>query len=1013
MFHTRHIYFSAVASRLGRFCRRIGLALMAQLLLLPCGAARAGGAEDSWERDFRQPPAAYRPEVYWDWMGGLISKPGITRDLEALARAGIGGVLIMQLPDQLAGVVQWRFRDYPGKVRCLSEEWFGMMNHAALECHRLGLRMSFLMCPGWSHCGGPWIQPAQGLKMLVSARTPVTGPARFEGVLARAPIHKPGGEDRVLPGGPDARFWEQALNPTRDFYQDTAVVALPDQAASLPVALTNILDLTGLMDRQGRLAWEAPPGKWIIHRLGVASQNGPNHPAPPEAMGLECDRMDPAAVRAVFQGMTARIVREARARGCQSVQRFETDSYEAGFQDFCPDFPEQFRQRRGYDCRPWLPAWLEARLVIASPDWSARFRHDMLRTISELWTERFYGELRRLAAENRLEWMLEPYFMLHHDWRTAAARAHLPGCEFWVGGPQLNGPAADAAALTGRPVVWAEAFTAESWESAWRNDPWRLKPFGDAAFCRGINHFIMHGFTHNPWEDRFQPGLTMGLWGTQMSRHATWWPFALDWHRYLARCQFLLQQGEPVVDALSYPPKAEHIPGPVVDAGPYRQAVLNDETLLQHLSVRGGKLVLPHGASCAALALAPGQPLRPEALRRIRGLVREGATLIGAAPPARSPSLENFPACDGEVAQLVQELWGEASPAASPGLRTVGQGRVVASQPVASVLATLTGGPGFQCQPLNIPFFAQETPVIPRVLFTHRRTADRDLFFLSNQEDQPVAIRADFRVAAKAPELWDPASGEIRPLRHFQAAGSRTFIPLHFEPRQAFFVVFRLPLGATQPAGGADFPALRQMFQFSGAWEVDFDPQRGGPGRLAFDALADWTQRSEPGIRYYSGPAAYRREFDLPAGVRPGDDLFLDLGLVRNLARLRLNERDLGVVWCAPWRWQISGGLRPSGNRLEITVVNTWVNRLIGDEQEPEDADLVLWNPPDRKGGYAREVAGRGLKDLPAWLLEGTARPSPRRFTFTSWRFYPKEAPLELSGLLGPVTLLRTEDPGR
>ena len=164
----------------------------------------------------------------------------------------------------------------------------------------------------------------------------------------------------------------------------------------------------------------------------------------------------------------------------------------------------------------------------------------------------------------------------------------------------------------GTRIVWAEAFTAESYNSAWRNDPWRMKLYGDAAYCQGINHFIMHGFVHNPFEDRFQPGLTMGFWGTQMNRHTTWWPYSASWHRYLARCQFLLRQGQPVADVLTYPPRAEHIPAPVLDSGPYRQTVLNDETLLNRLVVREGRIVLPHGTSYAALALVPGQPLRPK-----------------------------------------------------------------------------------------------------------------------------------------------------------------------------------------------------------------------------------------------------------------------------------------------------------------------------------------------------------------------------------------------------------------
>lgn len=985
------------------------------LLLGPPAAVQA--SDTDLEQGFRTPPADCRPEVFWDWMGGLISREGITRDLEALAREGVGGVLIMQMPDQMAGVVQWQYRDYPGKVKCLSDEWFAMMNHAAGEADRLGLRMSLFMCPGWSHCGGPWIAPEKGLKTLVTSRTPVAGPGRFEAVLPRAHNRRPAGTERALPGSPDQQVWERLLNRTDDFYRDVAVLAVPEPERGGGVPPSKIVDLTGRMDADGRLVWDAPPGRWTVLRLGLASENGLNHPAPPEAMGPECDRMDPAAVRAVFEGMVARIVREARARGYQSVQRFETDSYEAGRQDFSRDFQTEFRKRRGYDCTAWLPAWLDSNLAIGNPDLSARFRSDMLRTVSELWIERFYGALRKLAEENGLQWMIEPYFLMNHDWRTAGARSHVPGSEFWMGGPQLIGPAPDIAALYGHPVVWAEAFTAESYESAWRNDPWRMKPYGDAAFCQGINHFILHGFTHNPLGDSLRPGLTMGFWGTQMNRHTTWWPYSAGWHRYLARCQFMLRRGRPVADVLAYPPRAEHIPGPVLQAGKYRQTVLNDQTLLERLAVREGRLVLPPTAagetSYAALALVPGEPLRPEALRKIHELVSNGATLIGPRPPARSPSMENYPACDQEVAGWIDTLWGQGGESAGAG-RKVGKGRVIEDQPLVAALDVVTGGPDFVCRRNDIPLFSHESEITtPRVLYFHRRSDQADIYFVSNQENQPLDIAADFRVAGKQPELWDPVSGDIRPLPEFRMARRRTVVPLKMEPHQSFFVVFRGP--AAKPAEGpvsaskVNFPAARQVLQLAGPWEVSFDPKWGGPERVTFDALADWTQRGEPGIRYYSGAAAYRKQFDLPAEPSGSSQLYLDLGTVRNLARVRLNGRDLGVIWCAPWRVRITGAVKPAENDLEVTVVNTWANRLIGDEHEPEDCELISLNPPTRKGGYAINIAGRGLKDLPGWVLQGEPRPSKGRYTFSTWRFYPKDAPLPQSGLLGPVRVLESD----
>ncbi len=776
------------------------------VLLLVVTVPMPAAAEEDWEGGFRSPPPECRPEVFWDWMGGLVSREGITRDIEALAGAGVGGVLIMQMPDQLAGVVQWRLRDYPGKVKCLSDEWFALMNHAAKETDRLGLRMSFLMCPGWSHCGGPWIKPDKGLKILVASRTAVAGTNRFDAVLPRAPIHKPTGGSPPSPGSGDTDFWDRVQNPREDFYRDVAVIAVPEAGPGGAVALAQVVDLTRQMDATGRLVWEPPPGKWTVFRLGVASENGPNHPAPPEGMGLECDRMDPAAVRLVFEGMTARIVREARAKGYKSVQRFETDSYEGGRQDFGLDFQAEFRKRRGYECTPWLPAWLDSNLTLGNADLCSRFRADMLRTISELWTERFYGELRRLADANGLQWMIEPYFLMNHDWRTAAARAHVAGSEFWMGGPQLIGPAPDTAALYGQQVVWAEAFTAEAEESAWRNDPWRMKPYGDAAYCQGINHFILHGFTHNPWDDRYRPGLTMGFWGTQMNRNVTWWPYAGGWHLYLARCQFLLRQGLPVADVLTYPPRAEHIPAPVLDTGAYRQTVLNDESLLGRLAVRDGRIVLPHGASYAAVALAPGQPLRPEAIRKLRDLVAEGATLVGVRPPSHSASLENYPACDQETARLIDELWGKSAEAAK-GRRKLGRGQVILDQSPAQVLDKLTGGPDFVFRPLRVPAFSRESEFpAQRVLFFHRRSDSGDAYFVCNQDDRVNEIAADFRVARKQPELWDPVSGDIRSLSDFRIQGERTVVPLRLDASPELLCRFPQSSDRSASAEGGEFP---------------------------------------------------------------------------------------------------------------------------------------------------------------------------------------------------------------
>jgi hypothetical protein len=211
---------------------------------------------------------------------------------------------------------------------------------------------------------------------------------------------------------------------------------------------------------------------------------------------------------------------------------------------------------------------------------------------------------------------------------------------------------------------------------------------------------------------------------------------------------------------------------------------------------------------------------------------------------------------------------------------------------------------------------------------------------------------------------------------------------LEFAPAQSWFVVFRKP---GKPSRGANFPAVKPVAEITGVWDVSFDPHWGGPATVKFEKLEDWTTRSEPGIRYYSGTATYRKTFDGANATR------LDLGTVNHIARVRLNGRDLGVVWTAPWSVSIPKGLlKARGNQLEIEVANVWRNRLIGDEQEPPDCE---WLPGHQgNGGF--------LKKFPDWFVKGQPRPSKGRYCFTTWNYFTKDSPLAPSGLLGPVRLI-------
>jgi hypothetical protein len=301
------------------------------------------------------------------------------------------------------------------------------------------------------------------------------------------------------------------------------------------------------------------------------------------------------------------------------------------------------------------------------------------------------------------------------------------------------------------------------------------------------------------------------------------------------------------------------------------------------------------------------------------------------------------------------------------------------------------------------PDFSSDAPLN----WTHRRDGETEIYFIANPEDRAVGTAARFRVTGRRPGIWDPVTGVARDLTVFAEENGRVSVPLRFGPHQSFFIVFR---DAAAPASGVvpgpspasavrpDFPALEEIATLSGPWDVSFDPARGGPAKIVFAALDDWSRRPEPGIKYYSGTADYAKTFDLPRIVMEAATsgrVWLDLGKVENIASVRLNGLDLGVVWCDPWRVEITDAVSRTGNRLEIRVANLWPNRLIGDEREPPDAE------------YA---PGGNLARWPDWILKGEPRPSAGRLTFSTWKHFTGDSPLLPSGLLGPVTVLAQRD---
>lgn len=770
----------------------------------------------------------------------------------------------------------------------------------------------------------------------------------------------------------------------------SAAESTPGTEASIPQ--DSILDLTRRLRADGTLDWDAPPGDWTIVRYGSILTLATNAPATPSGAGLESDKYNPAALDLHWKSFVAPLLQDpAFAQGLTCVH---IDSYEKGAQNWSPCLPGEFTKRRGYDLVRFLPVMTGR--VVGDLETSERFLWDLRKTLCDTMADNYYGHMAELCHRNGKLLSIEPYHQVQFDNMVVGGRADEVMSEFWLGSRPSRlyyKNAASPAHVYGKRIVSSEAFTAPPAAGGnWSTAPWDLKVEGDRAYAFGINRFVFHVYNQQPWLDKF-PGIQV-LWGQHMERTNTWFDLSYGWLRYLARCQHLLQQGTHVGDMLKAVGENSPSEGAVFPALPagYDFDNVSPEAILTRLECRDGQFRLPISGACddhspsavysAVLVLPETDATMTAAMaQKLKRLVLDGTTLVGP-PPRRSPTLAGQPREDQELRQTVAELWGGCN-GKSVTEHALGAGRVVWGRPVAEVLERLKIPPDFSGP--------------PGIEYAHRRKGTTEIYFLSNGTDDTKEAECRFRTAGLQPELWDPLNGQIRDLPEFRTADGRTTIPLRLGPRESFFIVFDKP--PAHPGGNAaatNSPASSAIIDVAGPWEVAFDPQWGGPESVVFRTLEDWSRRPEPGIKYYSGKAVYRTQFDLAAGT-PGSRIFLHLGTVHNLAEVHLNGSNLGVVWCDPWRVEITQAVKPEGNQLEIVVANLWVNRMIGDEQLPDDCQ---WTPEGPNGRF--------LTAFPRWLLENAPRPSGR-YTFGTYKYWGKNDPLMPSGLLGPVRVMATK----
>ncbi len=945
---------------------------------------------------FSRIPDETKPWVYYWWLKGNVSQEQITHDLEEMREKGIGGILLF---DSRGYHDDFDSKDHVPvplqiKYEFMSPQWRDMVKHTINESARLGLKVSINIANTGGQLRGPWDMKELGPKELVWAAVPVHASTRYNEELV-TPLEKRYFTNVALIG---VRLSvPSAASEKNDWDNPSNKVTAPTDKSP------TVLEIVDLRDniKNGRLVWDVPEGNWEVIRFGytVVGDVG------------SVDILSAEACTDYFHKIGTVLLADAGEHAGKTLTHFYNVSWEGSLPDWTKGFETMFSERNGYDIDRFLPVL--AGRTVDDLAVSQRFLSDYYKTVSHCFRKNCYTVIGNLCHEKGIRWHSEnggpwtrsrPLFR-EADMLSFLGENDIAQGEFWVTETDEKTRSnmryiSMAGHIYGQPEIAVEAFT--HMVRHWTMYPARLKPAADENFVDGANMFIWHTFTASPPEFG-KPGYEYFA-GTHLNTNVTWWNDVKPFMDYLGRCQYLLRQGRFAADACVYGSDKNHVnwgraekwnPDSKLVLPPgYSYDLLDTEVLVNRLTVRDGKLVLPGGMEYRFLVLDPLEDALPaSALAKIVKLVQDGATVVlGDKRPMRTPGLTSYPACDKEISAAVEVLWGNYGE--TPFKRSLGNGTIVYGKSLTEILADMKLPPDF-----SGPFE-----------YHHRTLADgKDIYFVKGTG------KADciFRVTKKKPTLWNAVTGKTTtPLAYAPTEDGRMRVTLDFAEFDSTFVVFDGPLdknyvaNISGPEQSIDVDAgdgksrtfwksgsyslttvlgtkkelsvnLPAPLELQGPWEVRFDPNRGGPEKTSFEKLILWNEHPDPSIKYYSGTATYVKTFsvdekqiDVPAR--------LTVGAAHNIAKVKLNGKNLGILWTAPRTVDVTAALLPGENRLEIDVTNCWANRLIGDAGLPADQRLTKTNiylVPDRKVGDRTYRAFQGFSAKDNLLVSGLLGP--------------------------------------
>lgn len=1057
-------------------------------------------------RMFQNPPKEARPQVWWHWMDGNVSKEGIRKDIEWMKRNGIGGFHQFDA----GGVNMPR----AAKVRLpyLSDGWKDAFRFALNLADSLDMDVTIASAPGWSSTGGPWVKPEDAIKKLewrsvdvrggkVSIQVPdlykVVGPYQdyrtgndrievepYGKDLYVIAVRRPASDKSMNALGALISSSDSVITvefrrsqnikaltlkssamggrPKNGIYECVNVLecsddgvkwrkvcgieptVLPYLTVSIPqtcarffrvrgrgleslelftvtkvnhseelggfgiindhwkyhtpyskdaVSTSDIIDLTGKMTEDGKLECTLPPGRWRIYRFGWSVTGKVNHPASPEATGLEVDKLDKDAWMRYFRTYVD-LYKEAAGGmlGEKGIRYLLIDSYEAGACTWTKEMAKEFKARRGYDLVPWLPAL--AGEVIGSSRMSERFLWDWRRTIGELFCEN-YDRINEIVDEYGLAGHYTETHEGGHaytgDGMDPKIKSTIPMAAFWMENTPTGSTVPSAICdikesssvshIYGKPLVAAESFSTNGDEGrAYTYCPENMKYIADVGISAGVNRFVIHESASQP-NDKYLPGLQLFRYGQWFHRNETWGEYAWTLTGYLARSSAMLQQGQSVADILVYYGEDLNVTAlyggesfstlPRIPDG-YDYDFANPTVIRTGVKAKDGTLVAPSGASYKVLWLDRNcEVMSLDILRRLKEFADAGVVICGKEPK----ECAGLMADERAFAAIVDEIWHSGR-------------KNVYTQGIEDCLSRCGIEPDFETGTVSritswhsiVPdgetrfraidgLDATEAPAnapdsYGDYKYVHRTLADSThIYWVRNFSGKDSEVELRFRNGGKFAAVFNPENGEVTDAV-VDSVGGRFSVTVPLLASDARFVVFsdrpQITVSDSSAVSPAEHPAESEdssacdhtlgvpsplgrpaeavVVPVTSVWNVRFEQKNGGTAEEEFDELTSWTRKENPVVRYFSGTATYTTTVAMDSTLLARSArIFIDLGSVKNIADVSVNGVPAGVLWKAPFR---TGDIRPllaeGDNRIEVKVTNVWRNRMIGDVQPGE-----------------------------------------------------------------------------